>query len=382
MKRTGKKTIGRFLTVTLIASMLLSCFGNSALAAPNDNLASAEYTYRVENPYVYPVTPAEAPEVWESFKTHDEMVNVCQIPEQILSRMTTPQLLKACVDYPMFGDVLLFNSYDTGFTSVYNKFGGLQELFKRNDLGTELVKYFQSIDLAKFQEEVDYPTLKLAYICVLVSQDQVLQLLSQAEYEAMVAKSKALRNEISEKFSDYYSPDALVTLESRIMAKAPEIFSKPDFSPQDVSTTVQTPNGSTVYATMVTTELTTEQYNEALTYVQNNYPNATIDRYPTKKYNCHSYAWHNQSSSNNIWINAPQQRKYWTDGSYSLVAQYTGGSWPSGIVHGMKVDYVNSDHSARVYNSTTMISKWGASCLVRHPFAYCPYTSTAANFYD
>ena len=44
------------------------------------------------------------------------------------------------------------------------------------------------------------------------------------------------------------------------------------------------------------------------------YPNAIRRKSATKRYNCHSYAWHDQSPENNVWLINPFP--YMTDGSY------------------------------------------------------------------
>lgn len=86
---------------------------------------------------------------------------------------------------------------------------------------------------------------------------------------------------------------------------------------------------------------------------------------PTNRYNCHSYAWYRQSTSNTYWIN--DASAYRNDGSY------TKSSIPS---VGAKIYYEGADHSGVVFslsNNEIIISKWGHLGLVRHEISKCPY---------
>lgn len=149
----------------------------------------------------------------------------------------------------------------------------------------------------------------------------------------------------------------------------------------DEPTTVYTPSGTAVSAYRQTYELTSSQIQELNNLVDTNYPNAVRETDATRMYNCHSYAWHSQSSSNNIWINAPEQEKYWTDGSYRHVATGYSGAIPSGVPNGAKVSYRSADHSAIKISSTHFRSKWGAGPRVKHTPGYCPYAADELKYY-
>lgn len=102
---------------------------------------------------------------------------------------------------------------------------------------------------------------------------------------------------------------------------------------------------------------------------------------PTVKYNCHSYAWYQQSTSNPYWLNYPD--KFITDGSYTKVSKLEveiggrmvyydtifdtyGTPTHSAIITGI-VDRV---HSVREF---TVKSKWGMLGLYEHSWINCPY---------
>lgn len=132
----------------------------------------------------------------------------------------------------------------------------------------------------------------------------------------------------------------------------------------DYSSTVTTPRGTSVAVTVVTTELTAAQKAAINADIQANYPNVTKHREPTKKYNCHSYAWYSTSSANTVWMNTPGDDTYWTDGSYVLTTSPVSGN---------KASYKYGDHSAIFKGGRNMTSKWGSAGLYTHDYAYCPY---------
>lgn len=129
------------------------------------------------------------------------------------------------------------------------------------------------------------------------------------------------------------------------------------------------------YNTQYTSTIEMSDYTEALTY------------------NCHSYAWHSQSSPNYYWINIPAV--YMSDGSYSLVAGTYGPdryTIPSGIrEYTNKVYYGAPDDNNWIYlhsgitvpNTTNyVLSKWGQDRLYKHYVWDCPYYNyTNATYY-
>jgi hypothetical protein len=135
--------------------------------------------------------------------------------------------------------------------------------------------------------------------------------------------------------------------------------------------TVNTPNGTAVPVNVMTWELSSQEIQELDNYCTTTYPNATLLRSSSRKYNCHSYAWYNQSASNDKWMNNPNY--YWLDGSY----QSQSTAQPGNKVY---YDVVDS-HSAIVENNTYFISKWGQCALMRHTPADCPYDASNLRYY-
>jgi hypothetical protein len=79
----------------------------------------------------YPVKPGT--EEWESLKTHSEKVAICQIPIDVLKKISTDDLIEVCLNYPLNFDFYAYNSIKDGIVKVKDRFNGLQELLARKD---------------------------------------------------------------------------------------------------------------------------------------------------------------------------------------------------------------------------------------------------------
>lgn len=53
-----------------------------------------------EGAYEYPITPWKTPEIWKTFDSNVDMINACQIPEEVLAELTTRSSLLPAQDIP------------------------------------------------------------------------------------------------------------------------------------------------------------------------------------------------------------------------------------------------------------------------------------------
>jgi len=67
------------------------------------------------------------------YGNHQNMVDACQIPEEVLEQLSTSDLVQTVMFYPLLDDIYAFDSIDGGFEIVKNHFRGLQELCARTD---------------------------------------------------------------------------------------------------------------------------------------------------------------------------------------------------------------------------------------------------------
>ena len=73
------------------------------------------------------------------------MLEVLQIPNEILIMMSTKDLAHTCLNYPLFSDIWAFNNLQDGMDRAISGFNGLKELIERDDAGIELLAIYKSI---------------------------------------------------------------------------------------------------------------------------------------------------------------------------------------------------------------------------------------------
>jgi len=130
-------------------------------------------------------------------------------------------------------------------------------------------------------------------------------------------------------------------------------------------TTVKTPKGNTVPETYIFTgtDFSTPNQGQIDAWKADLYEeygaNAVYVGAPSKKYNCHGYAWHVYDGGSYVWIDlcigTTGHYKYWTDNSYVSVNETSAS----------RVSYTGN-HSAIRFSSSSYQSKWGNFLLVNH----------------
>ena len=91
--------------------------------------------------YVYPVID------WRAYKTHAEKVAACEMPDSVLSKISTEKLVEACMNYPMLFDAYAFDSPLQGLRIVASRFNGFRELMGRSDNCKFVFKYLKVHDV-------------------------------------------------------------------------------------------------------------------------------------------------------------------------------------------------------------------------------------------
>ena len=87
----------------------------------------------------YPVKPEM--EEWK-FQTMEEMINACQIPDVILSSLSTEELTDLCLNYPLLMEIYRFNDFNEGLDNLYRTFNGIRILSQRRDASSNLTKQY------------------------------------------------------------------------------------------------------------------------------------------------------------------------------------------------------------------------------------------------
>lgn len=176
------------LAVFLLVSLLVYGGGTSASGA-----------------YDYPIKPGT--DEWRAFGSHEEMLKACQIPEELLHRMSTTALAETVLNYPLNIDWWAYDTPEIGIERVREQFNGLSELLSRNDAGVSLIASYQTIDPrtmdvnSPIAERAEY-YFRLLNIELLLSQDSVISNLSITDLQNLISQariiyeSKLLRSDI------------------------------------------------------------------------------------------------------------------------------------------------------------------------------------------
>ncbi len=140
----------------------------------------------------FPIKPGS--EKWKSLKSHTEMVNICQIPDDFIHSLSTKELIRICLDYPLFFSLTAFNNMQEGFEQVSTEFNGFFELYQRKDFGKELLILYQSIkpegvnsistDLGKGRF-----MFRIFYLELMLAQKNVFNNLSDADLNQLIIES-------------------------------------------------------------------------------------------------------------------------------------------------------------------------------------------------
>lgn len=258
-------------------------------------------------------------EDWEDYSVQ-EKIDMLRISEEKLDTMTNEELIYAVAEYPYIGDIYLTgDNLREGIESVSKYSSALEELLERE--------------------------------------------IPQDNYKKIVATIKDdFYKTMMEDIGDVIYGD---------LAEQPSMYAY---------TYVTTPNGTSV-SVQTKTESHTAAWHEQ--YAQEYLRGFAVSMLYRGSclYNCHSYAWYSQSTSNPVWMSYPTA--YMTDGSYRKV--YSGGisttAGTAGVRVGDIIYYGSNSHSAVVTSigssSTSLAniickSKWGTEALVSHKLGTVP----------
>lgn len=157
--------------------------------------------------YEYPVKPGS--ERWKALRNHEEMLEACQIPDDILKNISTAGLVETVLSYPMYGDMLLLSSnlekgLEIGFAVMSDRFNGFSELYKRKDARALLLARYRGMDPALKQGDYIF---NFIYIEALLLQKPILSSLTAQQRQEL--REVALEKYRAKKAIDSYGKGSL-----------------------------------------------------------------------------------------------------------------------------------------------------------------------------
>lgn len=306
----------------------------------------------------YPIKPGT--KEWCKYESTLDRVKALQIPQLILTGLSTETLLDVCLDYPFLIELSLDDNYQKNLEIIVSQFNGLQELLNRSNLCDVLLTKNEQLmneapEMAKYgkRSQVIF-AFKCFVVELLLTQDKLINSVVNRDKIIEVFKgNQSVRQKNVQSFRSINDVPSKILSEKGILDSLGILTYIINYS----STTVYTPNSHPVSAlTFTGTDISSgdDLYTE-FTDTLNNHPGVNTHEAPTLKYNCHGFAWCYSEGGPKVWINNPNYAKYWEDGSYIEVAEAIAD----------KVVY-SGDHSAVRVSSSLYWSKWGGGYLVSH----------------
>ena len=293
-----------------------------------------------------------------------ERVLALQIPEAILKNMTTEELVEAVLGYPLFSNIIFFNSFHEGFRVYAEHFNGFQEILSREDAGRYLFDVYRNFNVESTMRMRDSKAqfetfLDLLFIETLLSQPEISKNMTDGE----IAELLLLVDENFAFLSNYAEKLPILTTSAYYESLAIQ----QGIEPFNIHGTVRTPNGSNVPVIFRTG--VDHAFNNRFAIadmIRRDFPEAVIVGDATIRYNCHAYVFARRTD---FWMNDPSL--YWRDGSCHVQAINA----PTRIGQIIWYPGHGNEHSGRVVrlSGNTIRSKWSERSLVEHTIGNSPY---------
>jgi hypothetical protein len=161
--------------------------------------------------YTFPVVPGMIE--WKQLKSHQEMVDVCQIPARILEQMCTAGLVDTYYDYPILFTIFAFNNIEEGVTQIATEFNGFGEVLTREDCATKFLLKYEPIspaDIDSSWTSIERGNFKQLFMLmeVTLSYDPICSKYTETERKRLI-RIALEKLELKEKYG--YSGPSLIT---------------------------------------------------------------------------------------------------------------------------------------------------------------------------
>lgn len=319
----------------------------------------------------------------EGLMSFSDKAKELQIPQEILLKIPTCNLIDSCLNFPYLINIFIYNDTKAGFREIVSNYNGFQELFNRKDLysivlekvkelpsKTEKLSTANSVDRGYYS--IQYMVLKhIIGQCVsegklndTQKKEMIVYLRTNLEvmklHPQMYSISKAKEtNNSTRSFTDE-ELDALLDIASLSW----------------VTYNIDTPNGSNINASKLDTntevEFSQDERDAIYNYLRANHSvTMASGGEASRMYNCHGYAWYmyDDHQSDPVVILSLSQNNnypYLVDESYEATNNESDADI---VVYGSNL------HSARRLSNGFYISKWGLGPVFIHSLYDTDYGS-------
>jgi|GEM_PF-2026787 len=135
--------------IKIFVVLLLALMVNMSCVLKEENresiiLDGVQISTRSNMVWNFPVNPSTLE--WKTLKSYEDQLLAYNIPEGMITRISTEELLEVCLAYPEWGVINAFNSRRVGLNNMMSHFNGFRELFARDDAAKELIKVYSRLD--------------------------------------------------------------------------------------------------------------------------------------------------------------------------------------------------------------------------------------------
>lgn len=313
-----------------------------------------------------------------------DLIAASQLSSGVLSSISTDELIEVVLHTPKISDVFFADDclYGKALDELSELFNTLAELNSRSDSAEILLEKYCSLDLSKANASKSAYGFTDYYRVVLLE----LLLGRNAHFDRLTEKQKAvLLAAVLEKADEKESTGICISYKDAFFLNVDSSASK--YYESVIGLYIGGEKTQSVYVyTSGGQHLSAEQWDpdndhdfgelsnditvsEVIQNLTSAYPAVSMVGNPTRKYNCHSYAWHNPSQSNTYWINyisayvsdVNTQQVYSAASADIIVYKDSSGN----ITHsGLTDGYSNG--------KLMVVSKWGEGWLCRHEYDDVP----------
>ncbi|MBR5835444.1 MAG: hypothetical protein IKY66_04705 [Bacteroidales bacterium] len=371
----------RILTILpAISIVMISCQQNLTpdtpeIPAPADEVMTKSLSagkVGPDDPIVF-LSPLET-DFWAQTISLEDRFKAFEVPASRLSTMTTEAIAKSILNYPLNYLVFAYDPNDAVDLIIKNS-PLHQEFLSRTDAFEVLVDLYAAsgLDMRIEKSNYDGDYVNLSYTNTMFVEAflgaNVLNTFAKSSVNQKLAETVAtkLQSRIQqpETFS-ISSIEPLLTIDKAVGLNVASVETRAD-TYNYIS--VYTPWAQEIIGRVYTADGTATEIAQWTTQATSAYPDAIVRGPATRMYNSHSYTWHNQSTSNNIWIdynflNEPQLDKYWTNDKYTKDVPPAEAE---------KVCYTDHVNSAIILSNGKHLSKWEKMPLMEHYPNECPY---------
>jgi hypothetical protein len=197
------------LCIALVATIVgESAFSSNSTIWYKDN----PITIDAEDAYDYSVLTETVKQTEPS-----ERKELLKVPEITLINMSTEGLIVTCLDYPLFGNIVFYDSLSLGFDAIVSQYNGLQNLLERSDSGEKLADFYIAIDFNTLLNSDKYNSLRLKYLELLLSDERILNSMSYEKRETLLNCTIENCIKFNSEFQGAFNPNTTARLAGKIL---------------------------------------------------------------------------------------------------------------------------------------------------------------------